>query len=142
MTLDVITKTQAADSLLNAAVEMLLDRQDYISAIVLAGAAEDLLQGKLTRLGKGASAARPQMVPTVVAFAKKIGGTANEREAFGMLRATYNWLRHDDRTDPENWEVDLRVEAIVTVQRAMSNRYLIDGTDHPRAREVFDLPSP
>jgi hypothetical protein len=43
--LDLITKMQAADTLLDAAVEKPLDRKDYVSAIVLAGAAEDLLQG-------------------------------------------------------------------------------------------------
>jgi hypothetical protein len=89
--------------------------------------------------GRASEAARAQMAPAIVAFARRFDANADEKVAIEMLRSACNWLRHHDRGDSDSIEVDLRVEAVVIVERAIENRYGVDRTEHPRVREVVAL---
>lgn len=53
-----VAKVEAARHLLDAALAHLLDTNDYLPAIVLAGAAEDIYRGTLGKDGKAPAASR------------------------------------------------------------------------------------
>lgn len=65
-----LTKLDAARALLDSALAALLDRSDYVASIVLAGSAENVLQGLLE--AQGAQGARAQFVEPIRRLAQKL----------------------------------------------------------------------
>lgn len=134
-----VNKLGAALHLLDSAISMLLDRSDYLSAIVLAGAAEDLLQGQLARGNRSDSASRAQLAKGTQAIHKHFFPDApalKDKDAFDLMRDVYNWLRHDDRDDAFERRLDWRQEAIHACMRAVDNQFEVTGSAHPRMNEL------
>ena len=97
-----VSKIEAAGVLLNRAIDVYLDDRDFISSIVLAGSAEDLLQGLLKRADRLGDSARSQMVAAAQGIARSIdpaGEIVSETDTFNLMRGMFNWLRHGDRKD-------------------------------------------
>ncbi len=135
-----ITKIQAADALLDRAVELLLDKRDFIAAIVLGGSADDILQGLLEKQGKTGTSAREQLIPHLRAWAAKfdLAGepSLTDGQGHSLLRHVFDWLRHADKGDDSDpAEFDLEGEAVGVIERAIENRHTL-GKLHRRAREV------
>jgi hypothetical protein len=134
-----VSKLAAAERLLNAAIEALLDKGDYISAIVLAGAAEDLLQGQLARGNRADAASRAQLAKGTQAIHRHFfpdEPPLKEKDAFELMRNVYNWLRHDDRDDALERRLEWRQEALHICMRAVDNLFEVTGSLHPRTREL------
>jgi hypothetical protein len=119
----VTSKTHAGLTLLNRAIDLYIDHQDYLSALVLAGAAEDIFHGHLVRLGK--ETARQNMATAAVKIAKRLdpsGKPRSERNMIDAMRWPFNWPRHNDREDdPEEVELDWEEEAWQVLNRAISD---------------------
>jgi hypothetical protein len=136
---ETISKVAAAERLLDAAIQMLLDKQDYLAAIVLGGAAEDLLQGQLARGNRAHAASRAQLAKGTQAIHKRFfpeEAPLKDKEAFELMRDVYNWLRHDDRGDAVERRLDWRQEALHICMRAVDNLFEVTGREHHRVREL------
>lgn len=139
-----ISKLQAAGHLLDRAIELYLDKRDYISAIVLAGSAEDLMQGILVLQGRSNEAARAQMVAAAQGIAQKImpGEAVSEKDTIALMRGMFNWLRHSDKKDDPlqvAWHLDIEAETILF--RALQNWDLLKGPEPARAMEFVNITS-
>jgi hypothetical protein len=139
-----ISKAEAARSLLDSATRALLDDRDYVAAIVLGGAAEDVYQDLLDRDGRLAQAARQQMVGPVMQVYARLAPERDpltEKQAFDTIRFTYNWLRHNDKKwkdEPQVIEVALVDEAHYAVKRAIENLFWFAKVEHPRVFAVVE----
>ena len=136
---ETVSKLSAAERLLDAAIHMLLDNGDYLAAVVLGGAAEDLLQGQLARGNRAHAASRAQLAKGTQAIHRHFfpqEEPLKDKDAFELMRDVYNWLRHDDRGDAVERRLDWRQEALHICMRAVDNLFEVTGREHPRAREL------
>lgn len=125
-----LTKLDIAVEQLNHAISMFLKREHLVSAITLAGAAEEIL-GKL--------AAQAGVVPSLKrrtegarALHKRLWGTDPSIKPFVNLKnKTRNELKHLGAGAP--MEVDLEEEAMRMLDRAVENYRLLHVR---RSREV------
>lgn len=133
-----ITKVDVARALVDRALVMLLDEADYISAIVLAGSAEDVMQGLLNR-ERGEEGARESLVAAAL---KLLNPPNNPRltseRLHRVVRGAFTWLRHADRDEPQSITVDLRFEAFDVTDRALENFIKLTGESHSRDRELYE----
>ena len=136
------TKRDAAFALLNRAFDVYLDHHDCLSAIVLAGSAEDLMQGLLTQQGQSQYAARRQLLAGAREIAQAIDpehAPISEKDTFGLMRGMFNWLRHSDKKDePDSVTWDLDREAETIIYRALQNWDTLKGLEPPRATEFVN----
>ena len=98
-----------------------IDHADHLSAIVLAGSAEDVLADLIT--AGGATPARREMAVAVARYASTHGapGTAPE-QIREMIRSPFNWLRHaSDAAAAPTMAFDAEDEAADAIERAISN---------------------
>ena len=123
------TKRDAADRLIARASHLIEAERDFLCAIVLAGAAEDLLAEIIDPTGKGdVSAARRQMAE---ASAKFLPGASPEQFRERM-RVAYNWLRHSgQQASAPAITLDAEQEARDILDRATENYCTIFGTMPP-----------
>ena len=139
MTKTAITKLEAARALLDCSLELLLDRGDYVSAIVLAGSAEDVMQGLL--VARGVVGARAQLIEPAKRLLKANDPDAavpSDSRFHSFIREVFNWLRHNDREgEPQAITVDLQNEAIMCAMRAMDNFWSLTQSHHPREQELL-----
>jgi hypothetical protein len=136
---ETVSKLAAAERLLDAAIHMLLDKGDHLAAIVLAGAAEDLLQGQLARGNRTHAASRVQLAKGTQAVHRHFfpdEEPLKDKDAFELMRDVYNWLRHDDRGDAVERRLDWRREALHICMRAVDNLFEVTGKVHPRVQEL------
>jgi hypothetical protein len=127
-----LTKLAAALHLVRRAARAFLQENDPISALVLAGSAEDILQGLLNRSGRGDEAARATVAESAPHFANllapELAGTVTVPGAIKAMRAPFNWLRHaDDENDPTEIPADLRFDATCALLRAIQNYRALQG---------------
>jgi hypothetical protein len=115
-----LTKIDAAVHQLDWAVKLLLDHREYIPAITLAGAAEEIL-GQIV----GEQAVFNQLkskFSTDFKIPEKIISQV-------YLNKTKNWLKHwQNLEDVENLEVDLEGEAVQYIVRGITNLLLHDSS--------------
>lgn len=134
-----IDKFEAARTVLDRALALLLDQGDYVSAIVLAGSAEDVLQDLLKRFG--AKGARSQFVEPVIRLHRQMypgEPPMTENGVHSVIRLVFNWLRHaDSNREPPEITVDLRAEATIAAMRAVDNFWSLTRTHHPREQELL-----
>ncbi|MDI1341287.1 hypothetical protein [Polaromonas sp.] len=110
------SKQQIAEHQLDRAIRLLLDEGDAISAVTLAGAAEEIL-GELVRLA-GAKHAVGSFVGECLEAGKRIGEKWKYKEFADMLNLTRNALKHyDDGADVSVTEDD----ACEMIDRAIEN---------------------
>jgi hypothetical protein len=124
-----LTKRDAADRLIARASHLIEKERDFLCAIVLAGAAEDLLAELIDPDGKGAvPAARRQMAE---ASASLLPGSS-PGEFRKRMRYAYNWLRHSGQhaSAPEI-TFDAEEEARDTLGRATDNYWMAFGDVPP-----------
>jgi hypothetical protein len=127
-----LTKLDVALHLLQRAGRALLEENDGISALVLAGSAEDVLQGLLKRAGRGQEAARATLANWAPDFADMLApeqaGMVTRAGAIDAMRNPFNWLRHaDDENDPPEIAADLRFDASCALLRATQNFHALRG---------------
>ena len=107
-----ISKIDAAVDQLDWAIRLLLDHKAYISAITLAGAAEEIL-GRAVGVGAAYGTLKKEL----------------SKEVSRDLNKARNWLKHwDERTDIETVCLELDKEAIQYIARALSNLASHDGS--------------
>ena len=115
-----VTKIDAAVHQLDWAVKLLLDHQEYIPAITLAGAAEEIL-GQIV----GDQAVFKQLkskFSTDFGIPEKVVSQA-------FLNKTKNWLKHwQNLGDEETVAVDLEGEAVQYIVRGITNIILHDSS--------------
>jgi hypothetical protein len=133
-----ITKTDAARQLLDRALELFLDQNDFLAAMVLAGAAEDVFRDYLLRAGKEPS--RDSIAIGTVQIANLIdpnGEPLRVKDVASAMRFPYNWPRHHDRDDPDSLEIDWEDVAEQIISRA-SNDMAAWTSDLPLRVNEFD----
>jgi len=137
-----LTKLTAAECLLDAAIARLLDKADAVSAIVLAGSAEDVLEGLLEAEGRESEAARNQQADAILRLLRQFKDGTDKVLAFkgacSQMRFVFNWLRHaDSEDDPPTLDSDIAEEARETIDRAIYNLYALEQRLPARVRD-FD----
>lgn len=128
-----VTKRDAADRLIARASHLIQAERDFLCAIVLAGAAEDLLAEMINPTGKGdVPAARRQLAE---ASAKLLPGASPERFRMRM-RDAYNWLRHSGQhASAPTITFDAEQEARDILDRATDNYWTAFGARPPKIAE-------
>jgi hypothetical protein len=127
-----LTKLDVALHLVRRASRAFLEEEDAISALVLAGSAEDVMHGLLKRDGRGHEAARVTLAEWAPRFADMLApsqaGTVTPPRAIKAMRDPFNWLRHaDDENDPPEIASDLRFDATCALLRATQNYHALVG---------------
>src|SRR5690606_33563905 len=108
---------------------------DYLSSLTLAGAAEEILDKRLRKLGREPSF--NQLRDLIVALARSEGETDPKLEkAIGdMLNDTRNELKH--YAGDESLSFDLRPDCLETLERAIANYQAPTGTLRAGATPVW-----
>jgi len=98
---------------------------DYLSALTLAGAAEEILGRRLRRLGREPSF--NQLQNEIVALVRQHGdtGSGTEKLLGELLNQTRNELKHYAGDDSLSF--DLRADAAEMLERAIANYQLLTG---------------
>jgi hypothetical protein len=152
-----LSKLECAKRLIDAALAAHLDRKDSLSAIVLAGSAEDVLHGMLAKVtktpeiqarmilayGNARMRAYHALVERMKAGQKIEGDVAFPQPtraelaaAASQMREVFTWLRHADRDEPQEITVDLENEAAHVLVRALINLFGVTREDHPLRNEI------
>jgi hypothetical protein len=122
-----LTKNQIALVQIHRALRCYRTHRDYVSAITLAGAAEEICGAELKR-GKKSHALDEririfQSVETVL-----LGRSATDRKALNpRLNRTRNELKHWNDSSIQSLDVDWRGEAEEMLDRAISNFFKLNG---------------
>ncbi len=117
MTTIVAYKTDIAVKQLETAIDLFLNRNDYICAITLAGAAEEILGKLVERLGK-----KPAHKSLIELLKTKYNLTISNKELISKyLNFARNTLKHASVTDEDKVELDEQTEAISMILRAIDN---------------------
>jgi hypothetical protein len=138
-----LRKIDVAREILDRAIKLHLDESDYLSAMVLAGAAEDVFHDLLVKAGKGEQAARNNMAGAAVAIQAEIaaGSVLTEKTVRTWMRDAFNWMRHADKdTDPDELTHDWECESAMVLVRASENLLVLTGELPMRAEDVAQLP--
>lgn len=101
---------------LQTAIDMYIDKKDYISAITLAGAAEEVL-GKLAER-KGHKTAKKDLSDALL---KKVPSVSEKELSDKHLNRVRNSLKHVNSDDEDIIEIEPEEEAFTMICRAISN---------------------
>jgi hypothetical protein len=112
---------------LETALRLYLEQRDYIAAITLAGAAEEIL-GRIAK-NMGIETSLQTLSNDAVAIHKRLLNVAIERKHF-VKRANYarNKLKHVDPITEPTIVFDPEEEAIDMLNRAIENYWNVEGT--------------
>jgi hypothetical protein len=123
-----------AEHQLLAAIKLWQDK-DYLSALTLAGAAEEILGKRLRKIGREPSF--DQMKDLIVALARSEGDTDPnlERTIGDMLNDTRNGLKH--YAGDESLSFDLRADCLEMLERAIANYQALTGNLLGQAMHVW-----
>jgi hypothetical protein len=132
------TRFELAEAQFERAIDLYV-RGDYVPAITLAGAAEELY-GAPYALPKGKEKDDPRALQVDAGFYNMVHRQMfgdEHRKLFLLLNFVKNRLKHsDDKVDQLTF--DPEDEAYWMIDRADRNRALEDGYAHPRKGEVDD----
>lgn len=125
-------RIEIAKAHLHRAIVLFIEEKDFINAITLAAAAEEVL-------GKFASEANltPAMDQLTDSLHSKLSGSIDKRKLRNdYLNRTKNSLKHFDRGNDTIVEIEPEEEAISMIVRAATNLLLVEGqlTEHA---EIF-----
>ena len=115
-------KIDIAVKQLETAIDLFVDRGDYISAITLAGAAEEILGVLVKRSGKC-----PAVDELCKALISKYVPTADSwyiRNQY--LNKARNSLKHANHAKEDQIEIEVEPEAISMIARSLSNLITLD----------------
>ena len=122
MTTIVAYKTDIAVKQLETAIKLFLERKDYICAITLAGASEEIL-GKLVERVDKKSAIKSLIESLKTIYSINI----SDKELISKhLNFARNTLKHANVTDEDKVELDAQTEAISLILRAIDNLIRLD----------------
>jgi hypothetical protein len=120
------TKLQVAERQLDRALKLFLDEKDYVCAITLAGASEEILGKLLEKVGK--EHALGSFVKACVAAGRILHGEEwSTKEFVGMENAWRDALKH--YTDGEPIAVP-REAAVEILDRAIDNLWALTALGH------------
>ena len=115
-----VNKIEAAALQLDWAIRLFLDHGEYIPAITLAGAAEEILGEAVSN-----EAAFHQLKVTL----SEKTGIEEKIISQEHLNKTKNWLKHwKEMKDDENLDIELEKEAIQYIARAIANLITHDNS--------------
>jgi hypothetical protein len=124
MTSSTLTANEIAEHQLLAALKLWREK-DYLSALTLAGAAEEILGKRLRKLGRQPSF--DQLKNQIVTAAKLHGDTdqGTEKLVAELLNQSRNELKH--YAGDESLSFDLRADAAEILERAIANHQFLTG---------------
>ena len=122
MTTIVAYKTDIAVKQLETAIKLFLERKDYICAITLAGASEEILGKLVERVGK-----KPAIKSSIESLKTIYSINISDKELISKhLNFARNTLKHANVTDEDKVELDAQTEAISLILRAIDNLIRLD----------------
>jgi len=120
------TKIEAAKNQLERGLSLYLDEQDYLAAITLAGASEEIL-GKMLE-GQGGKNALKSLSSAVAAIQIQSGiFQPVEKKIIGELNKVRDWLKHYQNGG--SLEFDAKEDAKEFLDRAISNYFALTGDE-------------
>ncbi|MHB8066894.1 MAG: hypothetical protein ACYDIC_03225 [Desulfobaccales bacterium] len=125
-------RIEIAKAHLHRAIVLFIDEDDFINAITLAGAAEEVL-GKFARKADMTTV----MDDLTDILHNKAGGKLDKKKIRNdYLNRIKNILKHFEHGDEELVEIDPQEEATSMILRAMTNLFRVEGklTEHA---EIF-----
>jgi hypothetical protein len=128
------TKLQVAEHQLDRALKLFLDEKDYVCAITLAGASEEILGKLLEKSGK--EHALGSFVKACVAAGRILHGEEwSPKEFVAMENAWRDALKH--YTDGEPIMVPREV-AVEILDRAIDNLWALTARETPQIRRFME----
>ena len=121
-------RIEIAKAHLNRAIVLFIEENDFINAITLAGAAEEVL-GKLV-LEVNLIPAMEQLIDSLH---NKFGGSIDKKKIRDdYLNQAKNSLKHFGQGNEKTIELEPENEAISMILRAVTNLFLVEGkiTEH------------
>lgn len=110
---------------LDEAIRQFLDRKSYVSALTLAGAAEEIL-GRTVELRGGESSLAQRVKDHLMIHNALVGGLLTENQSRWRENFARNAIKHLDRVSDEEIELDLEEEALQMLSRAIHNLILLE----------------
>ena len=121
-------RIEIAKAHLHRAIVLLIEENDFINAITLAGAAEEVL-GKLVLEAN----LIPAMEQLIDGLHNKLGGSIDKKKIRDdYLNRAKNRLKHFDQGNEKAIDLEPENEAISMILRAVTNLFLVEGqiTEH------------
>jgi len=128
------TQLQAAQAQLERALALYLDERDYLSAITLAGAADEVL-GKMLEAAGGKHRLHQEASAMHVVSLSLGGDVVSKKEAIEALNQVRDWLKH--YKDGAILSFDARLAAREMLERAVANLIALTNNASPLVRR-FD----
>jgi hypothetical protein len=129
-----LTKLEVAEHQLELALELFLERQDYVASITLAGASEEIL-GKLLEV-RGETHALEEFVQSCVETGLRVFGEDWPKKDFvGMANYFRDGLKHITNGQPITVSREAAAEMI---ERAVANLWRLEGRESPQARRFLE----
>lgn len=126
--LTTLHKKQISEAQLNASIRCYLAR-DYISAVTLSGAAEEIYAAFIKNCRVKNTHGRPYTsLGLHVSFRRIQGSTTANRTLIGVANKLRNEFKHHGKSNLERVRVNLPVAATVFIYRALENYFRIGGT--------------
>ena len=128
-----ITKLEIAEIQLNRAINLFLSGEDYVSAITLAGASEEILGKMLNQ--HGLSNSLEELVDASQKVGQTLYGNSGSRKEYVSLANYYrDRLKHITDGDDLHFSVDY--EAADLIERSISNYFKLTG-NQTKEMEAF-----
>ncbi len=135
MTTIVYKKTEIAVKQLETAIDLFLNHKDYICAITLAGASEEILGKFVEQMGK--KSAHKSSAESLKA---KFNLTISNKELNSRyLNFARNTLKHANITDGDTVKLDAQTEAISLIIRTIDNLIKLDNSFSFNTPDFFYL---
>ena len=129
--IEVLEKIEIAERQLNRAITLLLQNDDFVCAITLAGAAEGILAGLLKSQGK------TDVLSDISQSSVDMGRAIGEKWDIGIFKSEFNFfkneLKHHDRGH-ENIPI-VKEAALEIINRSIENFRRITGKYSPKMIE-------
>jgi hypothetical protein len=133
------TKFEAATTQLNRALVLYLDDADYLSAITLAGAAEEPL-GKLVEKAGGKNRLASESSAVAAIHLQLYDEPLHKKDAIAVINLARNSLKHLGGGD--DFEIDPKEEAYHIIDRALGNYLQLSNDIAPHMQRFLELRGP
>jgi len=129
------TKLKAAETQLERALTLYLEGTDYLSAITLAGAAEEPL-GKMLEKSGGKHQLHSDSSAMAVVHLHLFDERLEAKDAISHINMVRDWLKHF--RDGSDLEFDARERASEIIDRAVSNYFHLTGNESTQMRQFME----
>ena len=128
-----IRKLDIAVKQLETAIDVFVDRGDYICSITLAGAAEEILGKLIERNGK-----HPSVDELCASLILKYAPTADAKHIRDQyLNKARNSLKHANHVNEDEIEIEVEQEAMSMIIRALNNLVVLDRSAPYNVEKFF-----